>query len=436
MLIIIVAILVVQLAYLLVGSIAIFGFNLQDDEDVDTQVVEDNWHRDASNMKNITDDKIEKLFKNWKEKYPEAGMFWVNAEGKLVVEIDATEGLPDEWTPVFTASFIKERYNGNPFTVIAFVGDKEKDGFIVIEIPRNTFDPPILKASERFGYLIIIGVIAFILLFIIVSFLFFRSIQKRLLKFQDSMGIRDVDGLPVEVEIKKEDEIGELEKSYNQMVDELRESRKRQQQEENLRRELIANLSHDLRTPLTKVRAQSYTIMQEELSDQGKQAAKAIETSITNIDRLIENLMSYTLLMASKYKYDPKEMDMSRFVRESVATWYPAFEKEEFKIDVSLDSLGQWMMDPIWMERILDNLFQNVLRHAKSGKYISVKTESREQYDSIIITDHGPGMKQESHEKGAGIGLTIVNMMVKGMNLDWKIKSSEQGTSIQIIRFR
>ncbi|WP_042148645.1 sensor histidine kinase KdpD [Paucisalibacillus sp. EB02] len=436
MLIIIIAIIVIQLAYLLVGSVAIFGFNMHEDEDIDASKVENKWHEDANNIDQVNEVNINNLFKKWKEKYPEAGMFWIDGEGKLVVEIDATIELPNKWTSVYTASFIKERYDGDPFTVIAFLENSESDGFIVLEISRTTFDPPILQASERFGSLILVGVFVFVLLFIVVSFLFFRSIQKRLLKFQDTMGIRDVDGLPIKLEIKKEDEIGELEKSYNQMVDELRDSRIREQKEEQLRRELIANLSHDLRTPLTKIRAQSYTITQEKLTEEGRKAVRAIEISIANIDRLIENLMSYTLLMASKYKYEPSEIDITRFIRESAATWYPAFEKEAFDINVSLESLGRWKIDPIWMGRILDNIFQNVLRHAKSGKYIGIKTESYEQYDAIIITDHGPGLTRESHEKGAEIGLTIVDMMVKGMELDWEAESSIEGTLIRIIRYR
>lgn len=436
MLIIIVAIIVVQLAYLLVGSVAIFGFNMQEDEDIDANEVEIKWHEDANRIQQINEVNIHNLFKKWKEIYPEAGMFWVDGDGRLVIESNTMAELPVQWTSVYTASFLKERYNGDPFTVVAFLDNKDVNGFIVFEIPRTAFGPPILQASQKYGGLIIAGVFIFVLLFIVVSFLFFRSIQKRLLEFQESMGIRDVDGLPIKVVIKKEDEIGELEKSYNTMVDELSESRLREIREEQLRRELIANLSHDLRTPLTKVRAQTYSIMQEKLSDEGRQAVKAIEVSISAIDRLIENLMSYTLLMASKYKYDPTEIDITRFLRESAATWYPVFEKESFEIDVSLESLGVWKVDPIWMGRILDNLLQNVLRHAKKGKYLGIKTVSNEQYDAILIIDLGPGLSQESNEKGAGIGLTIVDMMVKGMELDWEVQSSEDGTIIKIIRFK
>jgi len=291
---------------------------------------------------------------------------------------------------------------------------------------------------EQYGSIVLFGVIAIILFFIIISFLFFRGIRKRLLHLQEAMEIRDVDGLPIETKVKKKDEIGQLEQSFNRMVCELRESKNREQKEEQLRRELIANLSHDLRTPLTKIRAQSYSISKETLSEDGKQAIKAMETSIVSVDALIENLMSYTLLMASKYKFEPKEINIIRFVREQMTTWYSVFEKEGFEIDIELHSFenNEWQVDPIWLGRIFDNLFQNILRHASSGKYIGVETESTEYYDAFIIKDHGNGMKNESNAKGAGIGLSIVDIMVKGMNLDWEIESSESGTKIKIKHYK
>jgi signal transduction histidine kinase len=162
-----------------------------------------------------------------------------------------------------------------------------------------------------------------------------------------------------------------------------------------------------------------------------------LEDSVVNIDHLIENLLSYSLLMASKYKYEAQDIDIVRHVRKILASWYSVFEKEGFEIDVELEPFSgenNWRVDPIWFDRIFDNLFQNVLRHAKSGQYIGVKTESTAQYDAFIITDRGIGMENNSNEKGAGIGLSIVDMMVKGMKLDWLIESNENGTTIRIIR--
>ena len=156
------------------------------------------------------------------------------------------------------------------------------------------------------------------------------------------------------------------------------------------------------------------------------------------MDTLIENLMSYTLLHANKYKVKPEDIDIVRLSRKSIASWYPLFEKNGFEIDVELENFKQreWNVDSLWMERIFDNLFQNVIRHAADGKYIGLRTESTDEHDAIIIIDHGKGMDASSDEKGAGIGLAIVDMMIKTMELDWKIDSSDKKTTIKILRYK
>ncbi|MFJ7951106.1 histidine kinase dimerization/phospho-acceptor domain-containing protein [Lysinibacillus sp. NPDC096418] len=443
MLIILLAMFIVQIAYLVL-ALFVMGIakteeginNTRYGEDSNKNVIEEKWHAEANKIKAIELEVIEQLFENWRGKYPEASMFWVGEDGTLLTEVNVKEQLPSEWTPAYTTKFIKERYDGDPFTVIAFLGEDETNGFIVLEIPRLVLNPPLKNVYQQYGTFVFLGVICIIIFFVSISFLFFRGIRKRLLMLQDAMEIRDVDGIPIEMHVKKKDEIGQLELSFNRMVCELRDSKNREQKEEQLRRELIANLSHDLRTPLTKVRAQTYSISKEELSDEGKHAVKVLETSIVNIDRLMENLMSYTLLMASKYKFEPKEINVIRFVREYMTTWYLVFEKEGFEIDIELNSFeeNKWIVDPLWLGRIFDNFFQNVLRHASSGQYIGVKTESTEHYDAFVISDYGKGMNNESNAKGAGIGLSIVDIMVKGMELDWDITSSESGTIIKIIR--
>ncbi|KOS63176.1 HAMP domain-containing histidine kinase [Lysinibacillus agricola] len=439
MLIIFLAISIVQLSYFAIAAF-MFGIGKTDfsSEVLMESEVEEKWHAEAKSIKDVKEGTISGHFESWEKQYPKASMFWVGKDGTLLTTLNVTKQLPSEWTPAYTAKFIKERYGGDPFTVIAFLGENESNGFIVFEIPREVFNPPLKNVYEQYGHLLIVGVIAIILFFIIVSFLFFRGIRKRLLHLQEAMEIRDVDGLPIETKVKKKDEIGQLEQSFNRMVCELRESKDREQKEEQLRRELIANLSHDLRTPLTKIRAQSYSISKEALSEDGKQAIKAMETSIVSVDALIENLMSYTLLMASKYKFEAKEINVIRFVREQMTTWYSVFEKEGFEIDIEIHPFekNEWQVDPIWLGRILDNLFQNILRHANSGKYIGVETESTEHYDAFIIKDHGNGMKNESNAKGAGIGLSIVDIMVKSMDLEWDIESSESGTKITIKHYK
>lgn len=435
LLIIFVALFFVQVAYLAAALVAINMTEKEEDSTVvEESAIEEQWHAEAKQMESTSKEKMVQHFRKWEEQYPESSMFWVDEQGNLLLQENVKSPLPTVWTPAFTAKFIKERYGGDPFTVIAFIGGNESNGFIGIEMPRSTFDAPFVKIIDRYGNIFIVGMVFLILLFMTVSFLFFNGIRKRLVNLQSAMGIRDVDGLPLPIPTQKKDEIGQLEQTFNEMILALKESKQREQKEEQLRRELIANLSHDLRTPLTKIRAQAFSIGKEKLSQEGIQSIKMLEASVVNIDRLIENLMSYTLLMADKYSYEPKELDAVRLVRECIATWYPAFEKEGFEIVADFDSFEKnWTVDPIWLGRIIDNLLQNVLRHASHGKYIAVKTESTEEMDAIVIIDKGPGMKSESNEKGAGIGLSIVDRMVKGMKLDWTIDSTEHGTIVKII---
>ena len=441
MTIILVALFLFQAAYLLIAMLAM---GLQEDisgekskNESDPNHIEEKWHADAKKLERASQEAILSHFSKWKKKYPDASMFWVDEHGNLMEQLDVKGDLPANWTPGFTAKFIKERYGGDPFTVISFIGGDEKNGFIVLEIPRNLFLPPIVEVTEKYGLLLGAGLLLIITLFIIISFLFFRGIRKRLLHLQEAMERRDMDNLPIGIDVQKNDEIGQLEQTFNEMILELKESRQREQEEEQLRRELIANLSHDLRTPLTKINAQTYSIAKEKLSPEGKQAVKALETSIVNIDRLIENLMSYTLLMASKHKQELTELDAVRFVRESMASWYPVFEKESFDIIIELEPFEEkWLADPMWLGRIFDNILQNVLRHAKDGLYLKVATESTYEYDAIVFIDNGKGLKNSSNEKGAGIGLSIVDMMVKGMRLDWEMESGNEGTAIRIKRFK
>ncbi|MDX8046487.1 HAMP domain-containing sensor histidine kinase [Gracilibacillus sp. S3-1-1] len=436
MLIIILALSFVQIAFLfvvlLVAGVAMNIENSYTSDEEDYAQIEENWHKDANELETEAD--ISHHFSKWHNQYPDASMFWVDQTGVLRQTTGEIADLPEVWTPTDTAKFIKERYGANPFTVLAFVGEEDANGFVVFEINRDTFLPPIQVVMNQFGYWLLLGPFSLVLLFIFMSFLFFRGIRKRLLQLQEAMEIRDVDELPIKIEVKKLDEIGQLEQTFNQMVQELRVSKKREEEEEQLRRELIANLSHDLRTPLTKINAQTFKIAKQDISGEVKQSIDGLESSVSEFDKLIENLMSYTLLMASKYKLDLQDVDIDRLVRENIATWYPVFEKEAFEINVELQPLHDniWHLDPMWLRRILDNLLQNVLRHAKDGAYIEVRTESIDGYDLIIVRDKGSGMTETSNDKGAGIGLSIVDMMVKELQLEWEVQSGSDGTTIII----
>lgn len=313
-----------------------------------------------------------------------------------------------------------------PFLLILFFGFV---GFSVIdEEEMNTL-------NQFYIILFLFGLI--IVAFVVMSWLFFLKLRRRLTHLQGTMA-NSVNNnsfpKPVPVQAERMDEIDRLGSSFNWMIQQLEDSRKREYEEELLRRRLIANLSHDLRTPLTILRGHVSRLNKESLSLEGQDSIIEMDHTITRVGDLMDDLLAYTLLTSGKYPFQPLSTDIVRLVRASAAAWYPVFEEEkmQFDIDLPAEETFYWEADPKWITRVLDNLFQNILRHAAEGKYASIMVDVEEE--QIVITDRGPGMNQPSSGSGAGIGLSISNYMLKEMKLNADFTSNENGTRVVIFR--
>jgi len=392
----------------------------------------DMWHAEALQLDGAEASVIDERLQALKRAYPKARMFWVDQEGITRLQLPENADVPRRWTSSYTVSFMKERVGGDPFTVIAFIGKGAQERFMVFELPRNYMVPQGVKARERYGIMFIVGGMLVFGLFLFVSFMFFYRIRRRLIQLQGAMTSPSNNGIPGEVEVLNKDEIGRLESAFNDMIRKLEVSRMREAEEEALRRELIAKLSHDLRTPLTTIRSHAFSLRKESLSAKGAESVALIERKIDYLGQLIDNLFSYSLLSAGKYPYRPEKVDIVRMSRTLLASWYPVFEQDRFDIQLNLpDEAIYWEIDPAWMERVLDNYFQNVRRHARDGRYLGVEVTAANG-GQMIISDRGSGMGVHSEGKGAGLGLSIVRLMIKEMGLRHEVVTGEGGTRITL----
>ncbi|ENQ3108098.1 HAMP domain-containing histidine kinase [Bacillus cereus] len=398
---------------------------------IDTKKLEQMWNDEAEKLDGASPDQVDKRIHSLKERYSMATMFWVDAAGKTQIKLPEKKSIPDQWTFQESAKFMKENVDNDLFTIVAFIGGDQSQGFMVFQVPLFVTQPPSFSFIDD-KFLLVYSVLVFAI-FLIASWVFFSKIRRRLVQLQTAMAEVDKDGIPKKILVRKKDEIAQLGSVFNHMIDELKSSRKRELEEEALRKQLIANISHDLRTPLTTIRGHAYSLQKETLSPKGKASLHLIERKVDALSQLLENLLSYTLLSAGKYTLQQKETDIIRLTRTSVAGWFPVFEKEGFEVEVHLtEKAFMWNVDPHWFTRILDNLFQNVVRHAKAGRYVGVSLEELDGRIAIVVEDKGPGMDSISNEKGAGIGLSIVSLMLQEMNLDWKITSSMNGTHVYL----
>ncbi|MEK5277102.1 MULTISPECIES: HAMP domain-containing sensor histidine kinase [Paenibacillus] len=400
------------------------------------------WHKEALHLENASSEAINQRLHELSRKYTETTMFWVDGQGKTQLILTPDEGdtdkiyheVPDQWTAAEAISFMKESTNRDPLAIVAFVGDKVEagKGFIVMQIPSKLLNKGAYGGLGAWAWY---NFVLFTLFggFALVSWMFFRKIRKRLLQLQTAMTITGPDRMPKSIVTGKLDEIGRLEEAFNTMVTKLDESRRREIEEEELRKRLVSNLSHDLRTPLTVIRSHIHVMTKEDLTSKGKQSLQLMDERIADLSVLIENLLSYNLLNSGRVTLKLERKDVLRLLRESAAAWYPVWEKEGFDIDINLEAEPLfWRVDEVWFRRILDNLYQNIVRHASSGHYVGISTEQRNEQRAIIIADHGRGIQSPSDYKGAGLGLSIVDLLMKHMELEWVMESTGEGTSIVI----
>ncbi|MNJ65459.1 Alginate biosynthesis sensor protein KinB [compost metagenome] len=138
-------------------------------------------------------------------------------------------------------------------------------------------------------------------------------------------------------------------------------------------------------------------------------------------------------MTSGRYPLKLEQLDILRLVRESAAAWYPLWEKEGIEPDILLpDEPLLWQIDKEGFRRILDNLFQNIVRHAGNGQYIGISLEPYKGQTALIIRDRGAGLGSATNDKGAGIGLAIVEHLIREMGLNWHKESSPGGTHIYI----
>lgn len=391
------------------------------------------WHKEALDLKQAPETQIEARLKELKQRYPKASIFRVSHEGKTTLELPPQPRLPDSWTAEQLIQFMKDSQNKGPFTVVAFIGDNADTnrGFMVFQLPRELLNQPTgSRNSTRFYGILLILLILF---FVGMSYWFIREIRRRLLRLSNAMESPAESGIPLPIEVERPDEIGGLEDAFNGMIVQLQLSRRREQEEETLRKALIGNLSHDLRTPLTVIGSHLYSLKEEPLTEQGQTSIRLMEAKLHDLDHLIDHLLSYSLLTSGKYKLELQNRDVLRLVRESAAAWYPLWEKEGLEPEIDLDDQTLlWTVDDKAFRRVLDNLFQNAVRHAASGRYIGLFVRERAGSKAFVIVDHGPGMTRASDRKGAGLGLAITDLLLKEMGLIRRTESGPEGTTVWI----
>ena len=232
------------------------------------------------------------------------------------------------------------------------------------------------------------------------------------------------------IEVKGESELDRIALVFNQMADTIEKNISELKGVDNLRRELIGNVSHDLRTPVASIQGYAETLIlkQDTISkEEMNKYHEIIFKSCGRLQRLVEELFELSKLQANQVILHPEPFSIAELVYDIVNKYRILSQKKGINIDtVIAKNVPLVEADISLINRVLQNLIDNALKFCREGDSILIEIDTREpEKVEVRIIDSGPGIKQEdlpnvfqryfkgrNDEHGTGLGLAIVKKII------------------------
>lgn len=248
-------------------------------------------------------------------------------------------------------------------------------------------------------------------------------------------GVRQVSEARLEtrIDIRSGDEIEDLSSAFNAMAMKLEEAFARQRDMEQARRQLIAAVSHDLRTPLATMQVMVESINEGIVTDTDtlQRYHRTLQAEINYLSRLIDDLFELSQLDFGLLQLQPESASIGDLVSDTLEALRPQAEQRRLTLRGEVEGyIPEVLMDTSRMQRVLYNLVQNALRHTPPDGAVHIRAADRGEEVQISVADTGEGIESEelTHvferfyrgnrartrgEAGSGLGLTIAKGIVE-----------------------
>ncbi len=218
--------------------------------------------------------------------------------------------------------------------------------------------------------------------------------------------------------------------------------------------DFISTISHELRTPLTSIRGFAQTMLGswDKLDDENKKKfIQIIEQQSNRLINLVENMLSVNKLQSFKDKFVYKNANSANLIAPIIQIIKHQYPSHIFETQFN-NKIPQILVDVDKFQQVMTNLIENAAKYSNDGTKIIVKTDfsSSPDFVSIKVIDEGIGIKDDDFDKiftkfsrldnpltrkvqGSGLGLYITKTLVKKMNGEISLKSSENGTTFEVL---
>lgn len=302
------------------------------------------------------------------------------------------------------------------------ISDDRIVGYVSANMPRNFImrqPPEIPLLSQFLLFTAVAGSVAGALIGTLMS----RSLTAPLANLAAAAVALGAKDWQQRVEIKGTSEVVKLARAFNQMAVALETN-------ERLRRNLIADVAHELRTPLVTLQGNLYAILDDVYPLTKHEIANLYDQSRL-LSRLIEDLQELSLAEANQLPMTQSPTDLSYLIERAVTTFQPVAASKNIDIHAQFpDAPAIVMADPARITQVLQNLLNNALTHSPDHSEISISLSDKNSHLVLSIKDSGEGIPPEHQPYiferfyrvdkarsrttgGAGLGLAIAKAIVE-----------------------
>lgn len=306
---------------------------------------------------------------------------------------------------------------------------------------------------EFFAIEVVLLLIILVITNSMLTFLVSKSIIKPLEKLKNSAILIKSGNLNFQLNNNAKDEIGELSRAFEDMRYRLKESVELQLQYENNRKELISNISHDLKTPVTAIKGYVEGI-KDGIPDTPEKMEKYINTiyiKTINMDKLIDELFLFSKLDLKRVPFNFEKVDILEYLTDCMVELKFDLEKKNINITLvnELKEKVYVIADREKLKRVIINIVENSVKYMnKDVGEICIRVSEEEEKVSISFKDNGMGISKEALQYifdrfyradpsrnistgGSGLGLAISKRIIEEHGGNIRAESDEKsGTSI------
>ena len=381
------------------------------------------------------------------EQYMEANVFFINREGEVSM---VSPGIDEEWVgKTINDQAVEIVLSGNVATVTGKVGGMFKDPTLTVGYPIRIGDrlvggifmsksvSLIKEATGEINELVIGLTIPAILVSIMLIYVFTRVMVNSINMVNKAARVIADGNFDQRIEYYSNDEIGELADSFNYMVQRLEENEKGRQ-------EFIANVSHDLRSPLTSIQGFIGAIADGTIPPEKHQKYFDIVLEETGrLTKLANDMVDASRADAGALVLERCNFDVNEIIRDSLDSMEHRMKQKKIEANVIFaEAVTEVNADPNKIQRVMQNLLDNAVKFTENGGEITVETKLKGSKVYISVRDNGIGIKEEERKRvferffkadtsrgldktGVGLGLSIVKEFVRAHGEMIEVKSKE-----------